>query len=46
MGRDYIESGRYQEIVFPELGTRLIAVNDGYDSVTGAGADCAVFKNV
>lgn len=46
MGRDYIESGRYQEIVFPELGTRLIAVTDGYDSATGAGTDCAVFKNV
>lgn len=46
LGRDYIESGRYQEIVFPELGTRLIAVNDGYDSATGAGMDTAVFKNV
>lgn len=46
LGRDYIESGRYQEIVFPELGTRLIAINDGYDSATGAGTDCAVFKNV
>lgn len=46
LGRDYIESGRYQEIVFPELGTRLIAVNDGYDSATGAGMDSAVFKNV
>lgn len=46
LGRDYIESGRYQEIVFPELGTRLIAINDGYDSATGAGVDTAVFKNV
>lgn len=46
LGRDYIESGRYQEIVFPELGTRLIAINDGYDSTTGAGADCAPFKNM
>lgn len=46
LGRDYIESGRYQEVVFPELGTRLIAVNDGYDSATGAGTDTAVFKNV
>lgn len=46
LGRDYIESGRYQEIVFPEMGVRLIAVNDGYDSATGAGTDTAVFKNV
>lgn len=46
LGRDYIESGRYQEIIFPELGTRLIALNDGYDSETGAGTDMAAFKNV
>lgn len=46
LGRDYIESGRYQEIVFPELGTRLIALDDGYDSATGAGTDMAAFKNV
>lgn len=46
LGRDYIESGRYQEIVFPELGVRLIAVDDGYDSMTGAGTDMAPFKNL
>ena len=46
LGRDYIESGRYQEVVFPELGTRLVAVLDGYDSQTGAGTDMAAFKNV
>lgn len=46
LGRDYIESGRYQEVIFPELGTRLIAVLDNYDSATGAGMDTAVFKNV
>lgn len=46
LGRDYIESGRYQEIILPELGARLIAVNDGYDSATGAGTDTAPFKNL
>jgi DNA invertase Pin-like site-specific DNA recombinase len=46
LGRDYIESGRYQEVVFPELGTRLIAVLDNYDSATGAGTDTAPFKNL
>ena len=45
LGRDYIESGRYQEVIFPEMGARLIAVNDGYDSATGAGTDAAPFKN-
>ena len=46
LGRDYIESGRYQEVIFPEMGARLIAVNDGYDSATGAGTDSAPFKNL
>lgn len=31
-GRDYIESGRYLQKVFPELGVRFISVNDNYDS--------------
>ena len=32
-GRNYIESGRYIEKIFPMLGVRFIAVNDGYDSL-------------
>lgn len=32
LGRDYIETGRYIEKIFPSLGVRLIAVNDNYDS--------------
>lgn len=34
-GRNYIESGRYIEKIFPMLGVRFIAVNDNYDSLTG-----------
>lgn len=30
--RDYIESGRYLEQVFPALGIRFISINDCYDS--------------
>lgn len=30
--RDYVEIGEYLERIFPFLGVRLIAVNDGYDS--------------
>lgn len=33
LGRDYIDTGDYMENVFPILGIRLIAVNDGYDSI-------------
>lgn len=31
-GRDYIESGRYIQRVFPDSGVRFIAVTDHYDS--------------
>ena len=31
-GRDYIDSGRYIEKIFPALGVRFIAINDNYDS--------------
>lgn len=32
LGREYIETGKYIERVFPGLGVRFIAVNDDYDS--------------
>lgn len=31
--RNYIESGRYLERIFPSLGIRFIAINDNYDSL-------------
>lgn len=31
-GRDYIETGRYLEKIFPALGVRFIALTDHYDS--------------
>jgi DNA invertase Pin-like site-specific DNA recombinase len=31
-GRDYIESGKYLQKIFPEKGVRFISVNDSYDS--------------
>lgn len=39
-GREYIESGRYIEKIFPALGVRFIAVTDNYDS-----ADRALYNN-
>ena len=34
-GRNHIEVGKYIEKIFPYLGVRFIAVNDGYDSIEG-----------
>ena len=31
-GREHIEAGRYIEKLFPALGVRFIAINDGYDT--------------
>jgi DNA invertase Pin-like site-specific DNA recombinase len=34
VGRSYLEVGEYLEKIFPALGVRVIAINDGYDSLT------------
>lgn len=33
LGRNFIETGKYIEKVFPFMGIRFIAINDNYDSV-------------
>ena len=48
-GRNYIESGRYIEKIFPMLGVRFIAINDNYDSLTGKSQTYEIvipFKNL
>ena len=47
-GRNYIESGRYIEKIFPLLGIRFIAITDGYDSLNEEmGNDMIIpFKNL
>ena len=48
-GREYIDSGMYIERLFPALGVRFIAVNDGYDSLNRKdGSDDIIipFKNL
>lgn len=34
LGRDYIETGRYLERIFPAFGVRFIALTDHYDSLS------------
>lgn len=48
LGRDYIMSGYYTEIYFPENKIRYIAINDGFDTINGYSSsnDIAPFKNL
>lgn len=49
LGRNYIETGKYLERIFPFLQVRFIAINDHYDSADQSGdADQIVipFKNL
>ncbi len=45
LGRNYITTGQYTEIYFPENGIRYVAIIDGYDSNSPYN-DMAPFKNV
>ena len=47
-GRNYIESGRYLQRIFPSLGIRFIAINDNYDSLNEQESDQLLvpFKNL
>ena len=45
-GRDYLQVGRYTEIVFPSFDVRFIAVNDGVDSDDQMGNDFTPFRNI
>lgn len=49
LGRNYIETGRYLERIFPSMGLRLIAVNDNYDTLDKDSSDNEIvvpFKNL
>lgn len=46
-GREYIDSGKYIERLFPALGVRFIAINDRIDSLEDERNDIVVpFKNL
>lgn len=38
-GREYINAGKYIDRLFPYYGVRLIAINDGIDTVTRSSSD-------
>lgn len=45
LGRDYLKTGFYTEVYFPENDVRYIAVNDGVDTLNKEN-DIAPFKNI
>lgn len=48
-GRNYIETGKYIQKIFPFLGVRFIAINDNYDSAEGSNMNDNImipFKNL
>ena len=48
LGREYIEMGRYLEMIFPSLGVRFIAINDDVDSENSNSGDDIIIpvKNI
>ena len=46
LGRDYIEAGRYTDFIFPSLGCRFIALNDGVDTIRKNNEMLVILKNV
>lgn len=48
LGREYIETGKYLEMIFPSLGVRFIAINDDVDSEHRASGDDIIIpvKNI
>ena len=46
LGRNYIETGVYIEVFFPEHRVRYIAINDSVDTIENESADFTPFKNI
>lgn len=46
LGRNYLESGAYIEVFFPQHHVRYITVNDGVDSEQSVGLGITPFKNI
>ena len=45
LGRDYLQTGYYRDVVFPEYDTRFIAINDNVDTANGDN-EFAPFKDI
>ncbi len=45
LGRDYLKTGKYIEIIFPDYDVRYIAINDGVDTFKSEN-ELMAFKNI
>jgi len=45
LGRNYLLTGQYTDIYFPDRGVRFVALNDGFDSINSDN-DIAPFRNI
>ena len=46
LGRNYLETGTYIEVFFPNHNVGYIAINDGVDSIDNAQMDITPFRNI
>lgn len=46
LGRNYLESGAYIEMYFPQKNVRYIAITDGIDTINSCEFDIMPFKNI
>ncbi len=46
LGRNYLETGTYIEVFFPNHNVRYIAINDGVDSIDNAQMDITPSRNI
>ncbi len=46
LGRNYLETGTYIEVFFPNHNVHYIAINEGVDSIDNAQMDITPFRNI
>ena len=46
LGRNYLETGVYLEMYFPEHNVRYIAINDSVDTIHTESIDYTPFRNI
>ena len=46
LGRNYLETGTYIEVFFPNHNVRYITINDGVDSIDNTQMDITPFRNI